>query len=219
MTLGVVEPVADGEPVRDLEADVADGQVDAPALGLGEQRADLERGRVAGPQVAQQVVEGEPGVDDVLDEEDVAALDRGVGVLEDPTDTRGIGGRAIARDRHEVDLARDRQLPHQVGHEQHRALEDADHQQVAAVVVAADVGPQLADSSLKVLGADQGLADSAAGHSSVRQVRTATWRVDAASRKSSETATPATQATRPRATTTGTSRRAERGTPLSVNRS
>ena len=46
--LGVIEPVADREAVRDLEADVADRQIDPPALGLGQQRADLERARVAG---------------------------------------------------------------------------------------------------------------------------------------------------------------------------
>ena len=33
--LGVVEPVADGEAVRDLEADVADGRVDLPVRYTG----------------------------------------------------------------------------------------------------------------------------------------------------------------------------------------
>ena len=84
----MVEPVADRERVRDLEADVARGQVDLAPLGLGEQRADLERGRVAGPEVAQQVLQRQAGVDDVLDDQDVAALDRGVEVLEDPHDAR-----------------------------------------------------------------------------------------------------------------------------------
>ena len=49
VALLVVEPVADREAVRDLEADVADRQVDPPALGLGQQRADLERARVRAP--------------------------------------------------------------------------------------------------------------------------------------------------------------------------
>ena len=44
-------------------------------------------------------------------------------------------------------------------------------------------------------------------------------RVDGASLNSSETATATTHATRPAATTTGRSCRADRGTPRSVNRS
>src|SRR5688572_7369921 len=52
IALVVVEPVADREPVRDLEADVANRQVHTPSLRLGQQRADLERGRLARLQVA-----------------------------------------------------------------------------------------------------------------------------------------------------------------------
>src|SRR5579875_4027459 len=60
MALGVVEAVADDEAVGDLEADVARGQVDLATLGLGEQRAHLERARVARAEVAQQVLQREP---------------------------------------------------------------------------------------------------------------------------------------------------------------
>ena len=49
VALRVVEPVADREAVRDLEADVADRQVDPPPLGLREQRADLQRAPGCGP--------------------------------------------------------------------------------------------------------------------------------------------------------------------------
>ena len=49
-----------------------------------------------------------PGVDDVLDDQDVAALDRRVEVLEDPHDAAGVGRRAVGGDGHEVDLARAR---------------------------------------------------------------------------------------------------------------
>ena len=84
----MIEAVADREPVRDLEADVADGQVDAAPLRLGEQSADLDRLRSSGPQVAKQVVEGEARVDDVLDDQDVPVRDRRVEVLEDPDHAR-----------------------------------------------------------------------------------------------------------------------------------
>ena len=53
---------------------------------------------------------------------------------------------AVARDRHEVDLARDGQVAHQVGHEEDGALEDADQQQVAARVVGGDLLAELGDA-------------------------------------------------------------------------
>ena len=55
--------------------------------------------------------------------------------------------RAVAGDRHEVDLAGNRQLAHQVGHEEDGALEDADEQQVAALVVGRDLLAELRDAA------------------------------------------------------------------------
>ena len=80
-----------------------------------------------------------PGVDDVLDDQHVAALDRRVEVLEDPHDAAGVGRRAVGRHGHEVDLARDLDVAHEVGQEEDGALEHADQQQVAAGVVAGDL--------------------------------------------------------------------------------
>ena len=65
--------------------------VDLAALGLGHQGADLEGGRLAGLEVPQQVLQREPGVDDVLDDQHVAPLDGHVEVLEDPHDAGGVG--------------------------------------------------------------------------------------------------------------------------------
>src|SRR3954454_11344572 len=139
VALGVVEAVADREAVRDLEAGEPQREVDLAPRRLGEQRADLERRRVAGAEVAQQVLQREAGVDDVLDDQDVAALDRRVEVLEDPNDPAGVRLRAVAGDRHEVDLDRDLDLAHQVAEEEHGALEHPDEQQVAVLVVARDL--------------------------------------------------------------------------------
>src|SRR5581483_699839 len=104
----------DHEPVRDLEAHVADVHVDLAPGGLGQEGADLQGGRLPGLQVPDEVGEGEARVDDVLDDEHVAALDVDVEVLQDPDDPRGVGRGAVARDRHEVDLARDGDRAHQV---------------------------------------------------------------------------------------------------------
>src|ERR1700682_4180415 len=58
VALVVVEAVSDHEAVGDLETDIAGGKIDLAPLGLGEQRADLERPGVARAQVAHQVLEG-----------------------------------------------------------------------------------------------------------------------------------------------------------------
>ena len=73
--LAVIEAVAHDELVRDREPDVVDGDVHEPAGRLVEQRADPERPRVLAAQVPEQVVERQARVDDVLDEQDVAAVD------------------------------------------------------------------------------------------------------------------------------------------------
>ena len=72
--------------------------------------------------------------------------------------------RAVARDRHEVHLAGDGELAHQVGEEEHRALEHPDHHQVAALVVGADLGAELGDPALQVLGQTSDLPDHGVFH-------------------------------------------------------
>src|SRR4051794_1592676 len=61
VALAHVEAVADGELVGDLEAHVARGQLDLAAVGLGQQRAHLQRRRLAGAEVAQQVLQRQAG--------------------------------------------------------------------------------------------------------------------------------------------------------------
>src|SRR5215204_2317256 len=156
-----IQSVADDETVRNLEPHVADGHVDLASLRLREERADLERGGLTGLQVANQIGEGQPRVDDVLDDEHVAPLDVHVEVLEDPDDARRLGRPRVAGDRHEVDLAGNGQVPHQVAHEEHRALEDADEQQVLPGVVVRDLFAELGDPTLERLFVDQRLADRA----------------------------------------------------------
>ena len=68
--------------------DVAHVDVDLRGVGLAQQGEDLDRRRAARPQVAQQPRQREPGVDDVLDDQDVPAGDVAVEVLEDAHDAR-----------------------------------------------------------------------------------------------------------------------------------
>src|SRR5215217_2440972 len=229
VALRVVEPVADGELVGDLEADVAGVGLDLAPLGLGQQRADLQRGRLAGLERSHQVLQRQPGVHDVLHDQDVAALERGVEVLEDPHDAGGVRRGAVGGDGHEVDLARDLDLAHQVAEEEDGALEDADQEQVLVRVVAGDLGAELADAVLQVVGLDDDLADGfvaqhgravyGGGAAGGSQVSLARRRVPAPTLKRSPVATPGTQAISSPETTTGVRSRRARGILRSVKRS
>ena len=101
------------------------------------------------------------------------------------------------------------ELAHQVGEEQHRALEDPDHDEVAALVVAADLRAELARPCAQVLAVDEGLADRGVVHgrgahsAARRRVRTALAAARGRGGSPRETATPATQATSPPTVTTG----------------
>src|SRR5205823_2428692 len=128
--------------------DVADREIDLAPARLDQQRTDLQRARVPPAQVPQEVVQGEPRVDDVLDDQDVLSLDRRVEVLQDPHHPGGIGQRAIAGHRHEVELAGQVDRAHQVGQEEDRSLQDPEQQDLTAAVVAADLGSQLAHARL-----------------------------------------------------------------------
>src|SRR5206468_9510983 len=83
VALGEIEAVADHEPVGNLEPDVAADDVVLASVGLRQQGADVERSGLASFEVPEEIGKREARVDDVLDNEDVAALDRDVEVLED----------------------------------------------------------------------------------------------------------------------------------------
>ncbi len=141
-SLVVVEAVADHELVRDVPADVLHVDVHPQRLGLAQQGADLDRGGVAGGQVGGQPAQGQAGVDDLVDDQHVAAGDVGVEVLEDADDAGALRAGAVRRDRHPVHLEVPVERPRHVGHHHHRAAEDADDEQVLALVVLLDLlGP------------------------------------------------------------------------------
>src|SRR5207245_10335305 len=97
VSLGEIEAVADHDPVRDLETDVADGHDDLAARGLRQESTDLEAGRLARLEVAEQIRERQARVDDVLHHQHVAVLDVDVEVLEDAHHAGRVGGGAVAR--------------------------------------------------------------------------------------------------------------------------
>src|SRR6266567_3129191 len=154
-----VEPVAHDEHRRDLEAAVPDVERNLLGLGLLQQRAHLEAGRLASPEVLQQVVQREPRVDDVLDQQDVPPGDLVVEVLEDPHHARRLRRGAVRGHGHEVELHRQLDVAGDVGHQDERALQHPHEDQVAAPVVLGDPLPQLPDLALDLVAGDEDLFD------------------------------------------------------------
>ena len=143
--LGEVEPVADDEAVLDGEAEVVDLHLDPRPRRLVQERADLARSRA--PRVrrrSDEVRDGEPGVDDVLDEEHVLVLDGARQVLRDLDDAARLGPLAVRADAEEVDPERQVDRARQVGREDEAALEHAHEDQRLAGVVARDLRAELA---------------------------------------------------------------------------
>jgi hypothetical protein len=142
-----IEAVAHVELVRDHEADVAHGKVvDEPAVGAVEERDRRKRARVAQRQGLAEEAQRQPGIDDVLDDQDVPALDLDVEILQqpDPGGAAGLGVGAVAGELDEVDGVGDRERAREIGEERDRRLEGADEQRLSALVVAGDVASELA---------------------------------------------------------------------------
>ena len=80
-----------------------------------------------------QVGDGQAGVDDVLDQDDVAVGDVALEILLDLHHAGALGAAVVAGDGHEIDLVIDRHAAGQVGQERIGALEDA-HEDRRAVL-------------------------------------------------------------------------------------
>jgi hypothetical protein len=66
---------------------------------------------------------------------------------------------AVAGELDEIELVRDRDGAREIGEEEERALERSDEQGVETVVVGRDLGAELGDASLNLLGREVRLAD------------------------------------------------------------
>src|SRR5213079_1625951 len=135
--LAVIEAVAEDVVVGDLKPHVSHRDVDQPAERAVEEGDHLEGCRPAVAKLAQDIVEGEAGVDDVLDQEHVPALDRVVDVADDADSILRLRpGKAVQVE--VVDYERHVDLPRQVGEEEGDALQHADQDERLAAVVARD---------------------------------------------------------------------------------
>lgn len=78
---GIVQSVADDEFVGDFDAAVVDGDVGKAAGGLAEDGADADTSGLTESKELLEMLQGQAGVDHVLDEEDMFAADVGVDVF------------------------------------------------------------------------------------------------------------------------------------------
>ncbi len=141
VAFGVVHAVADDELVGDLEGYVVGFDGDEAALGFVEAGGDLERGGLVLEHEAAEVAEGEAGVEDVFDEDDVLALDGVVDVLDELDGAGGDAGAAVAGDGDEVEGVVDLDGAGEVGEEDGCAFEDADEDDGLAGVVGVICSP------------------------------------------------------------------------------
>ena len=134
--LGVVEPVADDEAVFDREADVFHLDVDLPPRRLAQEARGAQRPRVARAQNVLQVGERQAGVDDVFDDDHVAAVERRIEIFQQPDFARTRRALGVARHGHEVerDVAGD--VADQIGQKDECALQHGDQMQVVGEVAA-----------------------------------------------------------------------------------
>jgi hypothetical protein len=155
VALGVVHAVADYELIGDFEGDVVGFDGDEAALGLVEAGGDLERGRFVLEHHLAQEAEGEAGVEDVFDEDDVFAFDGVVDVLDELDGSGGDFGAAVAGDGDEVEGVVDLDGAGEVGEEDGCAFEDADEDDGVSGVVGGDLFPDSADAFGDLFFADE----------------------------------------------------------------
>src|SRR5437660_582099 len=103
---GVIEPVPDQKRPGGVETDERRFQLQWRSNVLVQQGTDLQTLRAAHPQQRHQPVEGLPGIDDILDQEDVFPLELRFRVVQQPDVPAGDGLGAVARGDQKVDLQR-----------------------------------------------------------------------------------------------------------------
>jgi hypothetical protein len=156
-----VEPVADEELVRHREADVADRKVldQAPVRAVEECHGG-QGARLTQRERLDEEVERHPGVDDVLDEEDVPLLDTQRQVFQEPHPSAAAAVALVAGQGEEIEVVRDGQCAGEIRDEDGGRLQRGDEDRLAAGVVGRDGVSKLGDPSPDVVGREIDLADA-----------------------------------------------------------
>ena len=154
--VAVVQPVADDEGVGDVEADEVrlHGHLAAVRLPQQDRRADARRAQVV--DLRQQLPKRVARVENVVDQQHVAAANVGRQQIE--VDHQRAGPRApvaIAAGLHQIHAQRHVQPPDQVGEKHDAADQHADNRQRASLIVPADFIGQPLDALAKLFLGEQ----------------------------------------------------------------
>ena len=126
VALPEIEAIAYDEDVGDLEAEVVDLHVRKTMNRLVEHHTYFEASWPAGPQVLADVAKSETGIDEILYQEHVLALDALLQVLHDPHHAGCLSRRSVAVESHEIYANRNGDGAHKIGKEDDGAPEHAD---------------------------------------------------------------------------------------------
>src|SRR5579875_163535 len=139
VAFGEVHAVAYDEAVGYLEADEVGLDGDEAALGFVEAGGDFQRRGLVREHELAEVAEGEAGIEDVFDEDDVLAFDGGVDVLDELDGAGADTGAAVAGDGDEVEGVVDGDGTGEVGEKDGCAFENADEDDGLTGVLDADL--------------------------------------------------------------------------------
>ena len=124
---GVIQAVSDDELVLNLESDIFNGDVDLAPARLAQQAGRAKRPGVARAEDILEIAERQARIDDVLDDNDVSALEGRVEIFE-KTDLAGaFCRRSVAGDGDEIECDRARRdRSGQIGQKHESALQHGD---------------------------------------------------------------------------------------------
>ncbi len=145
MSFGQVQTVSDDEPVCDLETEVVHGHRLRAGDPLAKERADFERPRVARAKQIEDLPKRSARIDDVLDDDHVAAADIRRQVADETDFPRGARPRPVGRDAEKIKRDRRADSAREIAEEEHRPLENADEKSGPAAEIAVDRARQARD--------------------------------------------------------------------------
>src|SRR5262249_53405732 len=131
----VVQSVTDDKSIRDVETEVVGLQGNGLPTELAEQHHDTDRKWAEVTQVADQMGERLAGSEDIVQQQDVTAMDVGNEVGADAQLAGRGGGPSIARRLEEADAQRQVEAADEVGEEDQAAGQHADDGERLTVIV------------------------------------------------------------------------------------
>src|SRR4051794_5881624 len=136
---GVVHSIADYELIGNFESYIVCLNGNETSLGLVKTGCDLERCGFVLEHEAAQIVEGQSGIQDVLDDDDILALDGVVDVLDELHGAGGYAGAPVARYSYEIEGVVHLDSTGQVGEEDGCTFEHADEDDGFAGIIVGDL--------------------------------------------------------------------------------